>query len=178
MSIQDYWANQLQELAEFKLLAAIEDEELGSVGDALAQLLDDQFIADATEKGIARRERMLKITPFADDTLETRRFRVQSRWNSKLPYTYTGLIEKLDQMCGADGYALTLNHNAYSLRIRIELTQKRLFGEVEAITHKMVPANIGITVELRYRQHKELTGYTHGQLKAYRQTQLREENLV
>lgn len=69
----------------------------------------------ARETGIARRETMLHIVPFADDTLEDRRFKVQAMWNGKLPYTYRILVEKLDNLCGPGNYVLHLNHGSYSL---------------------------------------------------------------
>ena len=174
MNIKDYWFEQLQEIEEFKLLDNIENTELVNANQTLKQLIDDQFIQTATEKGIATREKMLKITPFADDNLDTRRFRVLNRWNNELPYYYQNLIDRLDQMCGESGYTINLNHGDYTLSIKIELTVQRMFDEVKLMTRAMVPANLMISVELRYRQHKELRKYTHAELRAYTHKQLRE----
>lgn len=178
MKIAEHWIEELRTIREFKLLADIEDAELADIHSTITNLINDQFIETATEKGIARRERILKIVPFADDSIDDRRFRVLSRWNSKLPYTYRGLLQRLDQLCGEEGYVVNLNHNNYTLLIKIELTAKRMFEEVELMSRKMVPANMVITVELRYRQHKELKRYTHGELKAYKHKEIREEELT
>ena len=178
MSMLDYWIEKIKETKEFKALADTEDIEVLQLQKAIINLMNDQFIESATENGIARREKILAITPFADDTLEDRRFRVLSRWYDKLPYTYRTLLKKLDQMCGEDGYIINLDHNNYSLLIKIELTAKRMFEEVQITTRRIIPANIAITVELRYRQHKELKIYTHGELKDYRHKEIREEALT
>jgi len=173
--IIDLWPPIMQELREFQKIAEIEETFFEQLKQEIQNIVDDQFIQTATEKGIARRERMLKISPFADDTLETRRFRVQGVWNDKLPYTYRVLLERLDSLCGPDGYVIELNAGEYSLNIKIELTRKRMFDEVVRITRQMVPANIVIAVELRYNQHLTLANFTHGQLKPYTHYQLRNE---
>lgn len=177
MNIADYWIEQIKQTKEFQALASAESPELDLLSDALKEALDDQFIQRAHDRGLARRERMLKIIPFADDTLETRRFRVQAMWNSKLPYTYPVLLEKLDQLCGANGYAIILDHDQYSLEVKLELTVKRMFSDVQQVLTKMAPANLTLTVFLHYRQHDELHAYTHEQLNAYTHQHLREEAL-
>lgn len=175
MEVQEYWPDIIKEVQEFKKIAAAENPELGLVWQAASDLLDDQFIQTATEKGIARREKLLEIIPFADDTLESRRFRVQTLWIEKLPYTYRVLLNKLDSLCGKDGYAVYLNAGNYALDIKLELTMKRMFNEVSKVTRRMVPANLVLTIELRYNQHNTLARYTHRQLAAFTHDQLRNE---
>lgn len=175
IKILDLWPPIMQELREFQKIAEIEDVLFEKLWQEIENIVDDQFIQTATEKGIARRERMLKISPFADDTIETRRFRVQGAWNDKLPYTYRVLLERLDSLCGPDGYVIELNAGEYSLNIKIELTRKRMFDEVVRITRQMVPANIVITIELRYNQYLILANFTHGQLGQHTHHDLRNE---
>ena len=173
--IADLWPLIIQELREFQKIAEIEEPLFEQLEQAIEDIVNDQFIQTATERGIARREKMLKISPFADDTLETRRFRVQGVWNDKLPYTYRVLLERLDSLCGPDGYVMELNAGEYSLNIKIELTKKRMFDEVVKISRQMVPANIVVTVELRYNQHMTLVNFTHNQLAQYTHYHLRNE---
>lgn len=175
MQIQNCWPPILQEIKEFRKIAEIENPILEKLLKEIEKIVDDQFIQTATEKGIARREKLLGIAPFFDDTLETRRFRVQGLWNEKLPYTYRVLLERLDSLCGSDGYVISLNAEEYSLNIKVELTKKRMFDEVVKITRQMVPANIVVTVELRYNQHNTLAKFTHDQLRQYTHYQLRNE---
>lgn len=175
MSIKDLWPPIMQELREFQKIAEIEDDFFEKLGQEIQNIVDDQFIQTATEKGIARREKMLKVAPFADDTLETRRFRVQGLWIDKLPYTYRALLERLDSLCGPDGYVIELNSGEYGLNIKIELTRKRMFDEIVKISRQMVPANIFVTVELRYNQHFTFANFTHGQLRQYTHYQMRNE---
>jgi hypothetical protein len=175
IKILDLWPPIMQELKEFQKIAEIEEPLFEQLEQAIKDIVNDQFIQTATERGIAKREKMLKISPFADDTLETRRFRVQGVWNDKLPYAYRVLQERLDSLCGPDGYVMELNAGEYSLNIKIELTKKRMFDEVVRIAQQMVPANIVVKVELRYNQHLTLANFVHEQLSQYTHYQLRNE---
>lgn len=173
--LQEYLREAIKEILEFKKIANAENPEFEGIWQSVENLIDDQFIETATERGIARREKILNIVPFHDDDLKSRRFRVFANWNEKLPYTYRILQNKLDNLCGENGYVIALNAGEYTLGIKIELTQKRMFDEVKKITRQMVPANIIINVELRYNQHITLANFTHAQLSLYTHRALREE---
>ncbi|MCF6464214.1 putative phage tail protein [Clostridium sp. Cult1] len=173
--VEEYYPNVLHDIEEYMEIAKTENPELEIAWQSVIDLTDDQFIETATERGVARREKILKITPFADDDLESRRFRVLARENDKLPYTYRVLVNKLDQLCGKDGYVMTRNLGKHTLKIKIELTKKRMFDEVDKLARRMAPANLIITVELRYNQHLTLAKFTHAQLSQYTHKELREE---
>ncbi|WP_053983798.1 putative phage tail protein [Niameybacter massiliensis] len=175
--IKDYWIEAIQNIKEFESIGVVEDGEIKKVNDELSNIINDQFIQTATEEGIARREKILNLIPFADDTLESRRFRVLSKWGDGLPYTYRSMIERLTQLCGEDGFSVQLNSNEYTMFVRVELTVKRMEDEARNLLRKMAPANLLITVELRYNQHKKLKRYTHRQLKEMRHREMREEVL-
>lgn len=177
MQVKEYWIDDIKNIKDFQVIDEVENPEINKLNTGIKNLVDDQFIQTATERGIARREKMLKITPFGDDTLETRRFRVQNRWNDKLPYTYKSLIDKLNQLCGENGYAVSLNTSEYKLNIKIELTKKRMFDEASIMARKITPANIIVRVELRYNQYSAVSKLTHNQLSGFTNRQIREEAL-
>lgn len=172
-SIRDYWLAELAQSAEFKAIADTEDIDFSVLTANTAELMDDQFIQTATEYGIARREKLLNIAPKAGDALETRRARVALLWDNALPYTYRQLENKLNEITGGE-YTMVLNHNAYTLVIKLEYNYAGLLGAVQAAAEEMVPANIVLTVDLRYRTHGELTVFTHAQLAAYTHDEIRE----
>lgn len=177
MSIKKYWIQEIQNVEEFKAIADAIDPEILDLKKETTDMIDDQFIETATQEGIARREKMLKIQPYADDTLESRRFRVQSRWNDSLPYTHPQLNNKLNNLVGPDGYKLTINYSEFTLTLKINLGQKRMINDVNTVTRKMTPANMIISVELQYNRHADLSRYTHQQLSLRTHQQLREEVL-
>lgn len=178
VDVLEYLPDLFSDFREFKELANAENPELNLLWGEIQSVLDNQFIKTATEKGIARREKILKITHFADDDLESRRFRVLARENDKLPYSYRALQNKLNQLCGQDGYTLARNLGLFTLKVKIELTQKRMFDEVEKLLEVMTPQNMILSVELRYNQNIDLTKFTHLHLNSYKHRELREEVIV
>ena len=80
---------------------------------------------------------------FCDDTLESRRSRVQSKWFSKLPYTLRILLQKLVVLCGNTDFKLTYDFDTgYTLTVETGL---ELFGQVEEleeILDTLLPCNI------------------------------------
>lgn len=175
MNIRDYWIDELKEVKEFDLIGKIEDEELLSIKQALKDMIDNQFISSSMESGIARREKILGIVPFKDDSPETRRFRITSMWNAQPPYTYESIIKRLNKLCGESGYEIELNHGEYTLTIKVELTQKRMLDEVKKTTRLITPANILLKVELKYNQYSKLSEYSYDVLQGYDYGQLRNE---
>jgi hypothetical protein len=173
--IREYWVEEIANLLEFDLLADIENSELNKVKQAIDDLLNDQFIETATEYGIAKREAILDIIPYGDDTLETRRFRVVGKWMNRLPYTMRMLQERLDALLGAGCYEITLHKEPYTLQIKIELIAKRQFEAAQNMISEIAPANLKLIVELRYNQHIKLSNLTHGAMSSYTHAALREE---
>ena len=77
-------------LAEFKEIAVTleaENPEFVLVWNAAERVLYNEFIETADEYGISRFEKILNILPSKEDTLESRRARVQARWFNTIPYT-------------------------------------------------------------------------------------------
>lgn len=177
MSVKKYLLDKILEIKDFEIITDIHDEELSTLNSAIVNMLDDEFITTANETGIARREKLLNIQPFYDDTLESRKFRIQTRWNSKLPYTYKQLENKLNSLIGTDGYTATINYDAYTLTIKINLGQKRMLQDVRVMMKNMSPSNMVVTVELQYNRHIDLAQHTHSYLNTKTHIQLREEVL-
>lgn len=119
-----------------------ENPEFKLVWEAADRTLYNEFIATADEYGISRFEKILNILPSKEDTLESRRARVQSRWFTEIPYTMKSLISKLVALCGASNFEITKDFLHY--RIEIE-TNLELFGQVEELEHiieTMIPCNM------------------------------------
>ena len=72
-----------------------ENPEFRLVWEGADKVLYNEFILTADESGISRFEKILGILPLNEDTLESRRARVQSRWFNEIPYTMKALVLKL-----------------------------------------------------------------------------------
>ena len=133
----------MQNYKENVVALEAENPEFLIVWKATDRVLYNHFIATADEYGISRFEKLLNIYPSSEDTLESRRSRVQSKWFSNISYTWKTLLQKLTVICSntdftisnnfTEGYVMTLNTNL------------ELFGQVEELEYTintMLPSNI------------------------------------
>ncbi|MEA4934801.1 MAG: hypothetical protein VB071_14650, partial [Lawsonibacter sp.] len=76
---------------------------------------------------------------------------------------------------GADGFSAILAGSAFTLTVRVALTAKQNYDDVESMLGRIVPANLVIDLSLLYNQHQYLAGFSYGRLAAYTHDQLRNE---
>lgn len=132
-------------MADFKEISVTleaENPEFVLVWKAADRVLQNEFIESADEYGISRFEKILNILPSTEDTLESRRARVQARWFNTIPYTMKAFLAKLEALCGDSDFTVTKEYDKYTVRI---LTNLELFGQVEELEHiidGMMPCNM------------------------------------
>lgn len=172
----DYLPEFLKNIREYKaILTDAVQPEVVELNDAIDNAMNDQFIQDATENGVSRWEKMLKIVPRATQSLDDRKFVILTRMNEQLPYTMTSLKQRLETLCGKNGYVVSLDANNFLLTVRIALTAQNAYKSVCEMLEKVVPANMVIDVSLLYNKNEQLSVYTHEQLSAYTHEELRNE---
>lgn len=127
-----------------------ENPEFVFVWEAADRVLKNGFIETADEYGIGRFEKMLHIYPQSEDTLESRRRRVQARWFISLPYTERIFLEKLIALCGNNNFIFTKNYDYYRIGLDVNLETFGQVEELENLIGVMLPCNIvtGITNEI------------------------------
>lgn len=150
----------VQEYREIKHIMNSEQPEIQKLEDETEIVKNNQFILSCDIDGIARFENLLGITPKPDDTLDARKSRVITRWNDSIPYTYKGLKEKLNVMCGEGNYLLIPSFNEYGLEIVVSLPLSGQADELDYMLSYMIPANIVVTS--RNNMVRTMTGTVHG----------------
>lgn len=122
-----------------------ENPEFLVIWKATDKVLYNHFISTADEYGLSRFEKLLGIFPTSEDTLESRRSRVQSKWFNTIPYTLTVLLQKLTVLCGDTSFVFTNNFkDGYTITL---ITDLELYGQVEEleyIINTMMPENIDV----------------------------------
>lgn len=139
-----YLPQYIQDYREIKQILNSEDPEILTLNVEIDQFKNNQFILSCNETGIKEFEDLLKISPSPDDTLEARISRVLARWNDSIPYTYRGLIEKLDTLCGSGNYIIFPKFNDYELELTVHLPLSGQVDELEYLLSYMIPANIAV----------------------------------
>jgi hypothetical protein len=169
----DYLPQILKEVRELKAIVDAEQPEASDLWDALDDALNDQFVQDASENGVSRWEKILKIVPQPSRTLAERKFLILARLNEELPYTLNKLKQQLETLCGVDNYSVILNHTAYTLTVEVALIASNSLNDVDSLVQRSAPANLIINVTLKYNKHSTLANFTHYELAAYTYYQLR-----
>ena len=150
----------VQEYREIKHIMNSEQPEIQKLEDETEIIKNNQFILSCDIDGIARFENLLGIKPKPDDSLDARKSRVITRWNDSIPYTYKGLKEKLNVMCGEGNYLLIPSFNEYGLEIVVSLPLSGQADELDYMLSYMIPANIVVTS--RNNMVRTMTGTVHG----------------
>lgn len=157
------------------ILDTCEQPEVEQLWAASEVVENNQFFETMDLASIRRYEAMMKIVPLSIDTLETRRFRIYTRWNANLPYTIRALLNMLDTLCGKDGHATVLQNKEYRLVVRMNIAVKSAYDSVVEMLERIVPCNIVIDVSIIYNTHATVGKYTHRQLAARTHRQIKEE---
>lgn len=132
-----------------------EEPEFQLIWKAADRVLYNHFISTADEYGISRFEKLLGIFPSSEDTIESRRERVQSRWFKSIPYTLKTLINKLVTLCGDRDFTIKADFSeSYTMILNVSLS---IFGQVDELNEVlsyMIPQNIVVKVNntLNYEQ--------------------------
>lgn len=175
VDILEHWPPILQQIKEFIEIAKVENPYLEWLWNKIEEILDNQFIVSANEEGLARYERMLKLSVPATDTIETRRFRLLTKYQEQNPFTYKVLMNLLNSLLGEGKYVLNRDVVNKTLTVKLELTVKGQFDAVVDMLERIVPQNMILTVELRYNTWEKIKSHTWGGSKTHTWGQLKEE---
>lgn len=146
----------MAEYKEIRTTLEAETPEFIFVWEAAEHVLKNEFIETADEYGLSRFEKILKVYPTMEDTIESRRARIRARWTSTIPYTEHMLIEKLTAICGKNNFTITKKYDCYKIEIEVSL---EMYGQIEELEHViwgMIPCNM--VVEIRNKLFMETYG--------------------
>ena len=148
------------EVIDFVELTDTGAQEVLSAEQAISTLFADQYVTEASEQAVKRREKMLGIQ--ADPTTETldfRRKRLINRYSTKPPFTVRYLQQRLDFLVGAGLTIVSVDPLNFILTVTTNIDNAALFKEVERTVRVTKPANmlyqqqtsLQDTIELRER---------------------------
>ncbi|WP_050698603.1 putative phage tail protein [Anaeromassilibacillus senegalensis] len=175
MELKEYWPRYLQDLIEFDQIASAEQPEFQEAMQDVQGASNDFFLDSLTDYGCQRWETILNLPKIYNNTLEERRFRIMTWLNRQAPFTMTTLCQQLSSLCGEGEYTVELNAENYLLIVRISITSKNNFDDIEIMLHSIVPANIVIDFDLMRNTHQMISRYTHTELSLHNHDQIRNE---
>ena len=142
VDIKAYAPKYFREYREADFVYEKENAELKRIWDILEQTLDNFYIETMGIDGIKRMESIARIQPLDTDTLEERRFRILSKLNKQLPYTFESLNQWLITNLGKDNFELNLYNEKYQLDLIIKEYSNKIMRYILNEIREMIPANI------------------------------------
>lgn len=152
----NYLPQVLREVPELKALMAAEQPEIELLWSTQDDILENQFLVSATEYGVKRWERILKIYPKDTDGLEMRRARVLAILRLKLPYTIRWLRGWLDDLCGISNYGLEIE--AYTIALTLGYDNipeaEKLVQDIMTMLQAAKPSNMVLNLNAMRQAQK------------------------
>ena len=123
----------IRQIPDIKQIYEINEKQLDKLNEAVYQLDSDIFLEDMGKSQIERWENILNIIAFDNDSIEDRRFRIQTRILERPPYTYKIFVKKLKVLSPESKVERSNNHiiviiEPISLKMKDEI--KRMLGEI------------------------------------------------
>lgn len=140
----------LEAIPEFSEIDRVSDIQMLKFEQALEDLEDDILISTSTEEGIARREKILGITPLDTQSLQLRRDNVLLAWFDIYPYTELDLQRRLDLLCGEGNSSIQYDAATQHMEVPILLVTKERKTAIEEMLERIVPLMITFNVEILY----------------------------
>ncbi len=175
VALHEYLPEVLKDVIEMCAIMNAETSVIKAMWNACEACMNDQFISESTENGIARREKMLNITPYATDTLEDRRFRLQARYNENIPYTRKNLDALLESLCGTDGYKLSILTQTFTVNVKVPFVVKKQMNSIKDLLERVLPYNMVFTIDLLidpmcFHNKERFVLDIYGQISEYQNT--------
>lgn len=147
MSIKKYLPLYLQEVKEFDEICKTEDIELKDLNNKINELLNEITVANASNVGLSRYEKIYNIKNISTD-IEERRFNILNKMNGKGPFTLNWLNNKLKALVGEDNYKIDVDYDKYRIDISVSGIFQNIAETLNIDLKEQLPANLIITVNL------------------------------
>jgi len=153
----EYLPSFLNEIEEYKQIFNAGDTELSNVYDVIENIVKETIVQTAENYGLQQYEKIYNLSNSFGNVSE-RRFNIQTKMISQLPFNLEWLNNKLTSLVGENGYTINLNRNTYSLTIYVSHIFLEIANELNDTLRKEIPANLVLTINLF--KAEEISNYT------------------
>lgn len=145
VEIEKYWTRVVRDTAEFQQIARALNPEFNLILGCIYRILKDAFIADATEYGVSRWEKILELPVSPSATLEERKVQILTYLSIRRPYTIRVLKHMLSAIMDEDSYTLNINNDTSTMTVKIADDKYR--ADVQLLMQRVLPQNLILNFE-------------------------------
>ena len=163
---EHWYPEHVKEIAEYKgSIIPAYDKELYLAWQDRDELMQNRFLSTMDADECAIWENMLGIIVTAGETLEERRLEIKSRWLTGLPYTTRKLDEVLQNICGEDGYVLSVDKANKSVVVTLKLAVITKTDYIFDLARQMIPADMELEVKVLFNRWQVFAPHLWDDLK-------------
>ena len=145
VKIEEYWPQIVKGTAEFGQIAVALNPEFNKLAQCIYAVLNESFVATASEFGVSRWEHILGITPATGATLDDRKAAVLTYLNIKTPYTWRVLKQMLVPILGGeDKFVLEYVNDEGKLVLHTDRLDDAMLATVDELLERVLPQNIEV----------------------------------
>ena len=150
------------------------DLQIEKVNKEVTRLDEDNYFDNTSESRIERWEKILELTPRADDTLDERRFAVHSRVIDKLPYTFRVVERELKALAPQAEFTREWSANGMTAQVKLPLTSVSKISDVDSLLDRKLPLDVVYTILIMYNTWDEYSSDTWGDVSSMTWQQMKE----
>lgn len=152
-----------------------EQPEIQSLWNTLDSILKEQFIVDASEEGVTRWEKILKITPKPNSALNDRKTEIFAKSNENQVFTVRVLNKYLQSILGEPYEGIVVDNENFIVHVEID---SEYYNDVDITwMRSIIPCNMSAEIYVMYKKHEALSAYPHIILAQFTHQELREINV-
>ena len=156
--------NILTRIPDIQRIYEINEKQEADLDAAVDQLEGNLFLDDMNAYQASRWEKILKISPLPDDTLDDRRFRVKTKVIERLPYSIRVLRQKIAQL-SPEGYTIDINEDRTELSVGVSISSKKNIDSLTDMLDRMLPLNMTYSIDYIYNPWSVLANKNWGDIK-------------
>ena len=144
VDISKYWIQIIRNTNEFKQIAIAENPEFNGLLDAIYRALKDGFILEATDYGVSRWERLLKLVVTEDMTLDDRKVQILTYLSVKLPYTWRVLKQMLTEYLGEGNFRMSIDNDTQTFHMSLTAGAMSKLNDIDQLLKRVLPTDLVI----------------------------------
>lgn len=158
----------IKNIPDIKKIYEINDPQIEELQVDSDQLDTDMFFDTMGEDTTEHWEGFLGLSPGQGDNLNTRRFRVKSKANERLPYSLRVFQRRLDALYGVGNYTLEINDDLDHIDLYINLEFAKAMNDAVELIETITPLNMTYTITAYSEREVEGDVFTGGAIKTFK----------
>lgn len=128
--------------------------------DAAMEQLENNILPDTmSQEMLEKWEKLLKLFPRPDDSLDDRRICVKRKVLERLPYSFRVIQRRIKELC-ENGFVFWISDDRTEIEIVLSLDSERQVEIIEELLENLLPLNVSYQVNNKFS--RRINGSVYG----------------